>query len=375
MIISELQGGENDPDQLLDQELTATAFHAHPYRHPTIGWLERSADDDARRPLRLLPALLRAEQRDAGHRRRRRHRTMRCGASSSTSAGFRPAHVRRGSARASPSSSGERRVTIAKEGTTAYLKIGVPRARGRRPDFLPDAGARCGADRREGREPVGELPHAAAAAQRAPVSRARRHGAGLVRVRRAAPDRSIRSSTRSRVTATEGVPLEAVEEAALSRSSTRPRATASRRRELQQAKHQLRARLVFENDSVTNIAHQLGYFRDHRELDAVHALAGSAIEAVTLDAGRRGGGRVPACHQPHGRLVRAVPYAATRIADERRSSRAVAPARAGARQRCRRAGTSRPRRTPAVTMHRGGHAREAARSARNGSGWRISSRG
>ena len=27
------------PTQLLDQELTATAFRAHPYRHPTIGWL------------------------------------------------------------------------------------------------------------------------------------------------------------------------------------------------------------------------------------------------------------------------------------------------------------------------------------------------
>src|SRR6476659_3233020 len=39
VIISERQGGENDPDQLLDQELTATAFKAHPYRHPTIGWL------------------------------------------------------------------------------------------------------------------------------------------------------------------------------------------------------------------------------------------------------------------------------------------------------------------------------------------------
>ena len=39
VIISELQGGENDPDQLLDQELIATAFKAHTYRHPTIGWL------------------------------------------------------------------------------------------------------------------------------------------------------------------------------------------------------------------------------------------------------------------------------------------------------------------------------------------------
>src|SRR6187397_1629411 len=39
VIISELQGGENDPDLFLDQELTAIAFKAHPYRHPTIGWL------------------------------------------------------------------------------------------------------------------------------------------------------------------------------------------------------------------------------------------------------------------------------------------------------------------------------------------------
>ena len=40
VIISELQGGENDPDQLLDTEVTATAFRAHPYRHPTIGWID-----------------------------------------------------------------------------------------------------------------------------------------------------------------------------------------------------------------------------------------------------------------------------------------------------------------------------------------------
>src|SRR5579871_2019517 len=39
VIISELHGGENDPDQFLDQEVVATAFKAHPYRHPTIGWL------------------------------------------------------------------------------------------------------------------------------------------------------------------------------------------------------------------------------------------------------------------------------------------------------------------------------------------------
>ena len=39
VIISELHGGDNDPEQLLDTEVTAAAFKAHPYRHPTIGWL------------------------------------------------------------------------------------------------------------------------------------------------------------------------------------------------------------------------------------------------------------------------------------------------------------------------------------------------
>ena len=39
VIISELQGAENDPEQRLDTEITATAFKAHPYRHPTIGWI------------------------------------------------------------------------------------------------------------------------------------------------------------------------------------------------------------------------------------------------------------------------------------------------------------------------------------------------
>ena len=49
VIISELQGGENDPDQLLEIEVNAAAFKAHPYGHPTIGWLsdlQRMTRDD-----------------------------------------------------------------------------------------------------------------------------------------------------------------------------------------------------------------------------------------------------------------------------------------------------------------------------------------
>ena len=74
VIISELQGGENDPEQLLDTEVTATAFKVHPYHHPTIGWLpdlQTMTRDDLYGHYRKL---LRAVECHAGDRRRRRHR-------------------------------------------------------------------------------------------------------------------------------------------------------------------------------------------------------------------------------------------------------------------------------------------------------------
>ena len=60
-------------------------------------------------------------------------------------------------------------------------------------------------------------------------------------------------------TAMEGVPPAAVETAAIEEIES-VRAEGVRLDELSRAKRQLRARLVFENDSVTNIAHQIGYF-------------------------------------------------------------------------------------------------------------------
>jgi zinc protease len=52
--------------------------------------------------------------------------------------------------------------------------------------------------------------------------------------------------------------------------------------ELRKAKNQLRARLVFENDSITNIAHQLGFFATIASWQVYGTLA-PRIEAVTLD--------------------------------------------------------------------------------------------
>ena len=49
VIISELRGNENDPGELLDRETVAAAFRAHPYRWPVIGWqsdIESMTRDD-----------------------------------------------------------------------------------------------------------------------------------------------------------------------------------------------------------------------------------------------------------------------------------------------------------------------------------------
>jgi zinc protease len=52
--------------------------------------------------------------------------------------------------------------------------------------------------------------------------------------------------------------------------------------ELDRAKAQLRARLIFDNDSITNIAHQLGYFETVGSVDLFTGLR-PRIEAVTVE--------------------------------------------------------------------------------------------
>jgi zinc protease len=61
------------------------------------------------------------------------------------------------------------------------------------------------------------------------------------------------------LTAMEGVALASLEEATLA-TVEQVREQGITAEELRRAQRQLRARLVFENDSVTNIAHQLGFF-------------------------------------------------------------------------------------------------------------------
>jgi len=288
VIISELQGGENDPDQLLDQELTATAFRLHPYRHPTIGWLSD----------------LKAMTRDDlyGHYRRfyvPNNATLVIVGDLSTDEVLRAveSHFGRLEARdvgtrahpVEPEQLGERRVTIAKEGTTAYLKIGFHGPAVTDDDFFPmlvlDA-ALTGA----------KGINLWASFRTPPPQRSTRLYQALVNSGLASAVNGGMVPTQQpflytiSITATEGTALARVEEAAL-RAIDRVRTDGITPDELTKARNQLRARLVFENDSITNIAHQLGYFEtiaSWRDYPSVaRKIAAVTLEQVALVAAKR----------------------------------------------------------------------------------------
>jgi len=82
------------------------------------------------------------------------------------------------------------------------------------------------------------------------------------------------------LTATDGTSLQGLEDATLTEIE-RVRTEGVTEAEVQKARNQLRARLVFENDSITNIGHQLGYFQTIGSWRLYPALR-ERIEAVTV---------------------------------------------------------------------------------------------
>jgi zinc protease len=279
VIISELQGGENDPDQLLDQEVTAAAFRAHPYRHPTIGWLpdlETMTRDDLYGYYRRFyvpnnATLVVVGDVDTDETLRLAQKRF---------GPIQPRDVGRRTYTREPEQLGERRLTGSKEGTTAYLKLAYHAPAATDPDFVPllvlDAvlsGAKGISLWASFRTPP---PQRSARLYQALVNTglASAVSGGLV------PTQDPFLYTIS-LTATESTPLPALEAAALAEID-RVRTQGITPQELRKAKNQLRARLVFEQDSITNIAHQLGYFATIGDW-RFHLGIADRIDAVTID--------------------------------------------------------------------------------------------
>jgi zinc protease len=279
VIISELQGGENDPDQLLDQELTAVAFNAHPYRHPTIGWLsdlQSMSRDDLYGFYRChyvpnnatLVVVGDVEADDAFARAERMFGAI------------PPGEITRRRYTAEPPQAGERRVRLRKEGTTAYLKVGyhAPAIHdGRFFALLALDAILTGAKGlnlwASFRVPP---PQRSARLYRALVER----GLASAVSGWLAPTQDPFLYTLS-LTATDGTSLSALE-SALFDAIDHVRQNGITQAELTRAKAQLKARLIFESDSVTNIAHQLGYFETIANADVFLTLP-ARIAAVSLD--------------------------------------------------------------------------------------------
>jgi zinc protease len=279
VIISELQGGENDPDQLLDQELTATAFKAHTYRHPTIGWLSdlrTMSRDDLYGYYRryyvpnnaTLVIVGDVNADDAVKHAEEQFGRIQPGADVTRIRTLEPEQT------------GERRVVLRREGTAAYWKAAFHAPAAAEKGFMPLIVLDAVLTGAKGLNLWSSF--------RVPPPQRR------ARLYRALVERGLASSVSGSIlpteqpflytvsaTATDGISLAAVE-AALIEQLDQVARTGITADELTRAKAQLRARLVFENDSVTNIAHQLGYFATIAAPD-VFRNAPERIAAVSLD--------------------------------------------------------------------------------------------
>ena len=287
VIISELKGGENDPEQLLDIELTAAAFRVHPYQHPTIGWLqdlETMTRDDLYNHYRRYytpanAALVIVGDIDTDDVLRRVEHHF------GPIPGLEP--PKRVTA-VEPAQQAERRVTFRKEGTTAYWRAAYHAPPFASPDFFPllfvDAAlsGASGLNLWSG--------HKVPTPQRS------------ARLYRSVVDRGLASSVGGALlptehsflyyiwaTVAEGQFLQNVEDAIL-QEVDRIMHSGITEGEFAKVRAQLRARFVYDSDSVTDIAHQLGYFetidswRSYQEL--IPKLATVTLDQVNAAARR-----------------------------------------------------------------------------------------
>lgn len=179
-----------------------------------------------------------------------------------------------------PPQLGERRVNVERAGTTAYLKLAYHAPAASDPDFFAtlvlDAVLTGAKGLNLWSSFRGVPPQRKARLYTALVERglASAVGGALLATR----DPFLYTIS---LTAMAGVDLDTLEGAALD-AIDRIRRDGVTESEVARARRQLFARLVFENDSVTNIAHQLGYFETVTGAGFADAVV-DRIAAVTVD--------------------------------------------------------------------------------------------
>ena len=279
VIISELQGGENDPEQLLDTEVTSTAFKVHPYHHPTIGWLtdlQTMTRDDLYGHYRryYVPSnatLVIVGDVDTDDVLKKVEKQF-----GAIPPGAPPARIRQ----VEPEQQAERRVVLRKEGTTAYWKAAFHAPAFEDESFFPLLVADAVLNGAAGLNIWSG----------GGVSRPQRSA----RLYRALVDKGLASNVSGSLMPTqhpylygiyasvaEGQTLAAVEEVVLAEID-RLRSGGITPEELKKVHAQLRARFVYDGDSVTDIAHQIGYFETIASWPAYHSLR-NRLDGVTIE--------------------------------------------------------------------------------------------
>jgi len=279
VIISELQGGENDPEQLLDIEVNSTAFKVHPYHHPTIGWLtdlKTMTREDLyghyRKyyvPSNATLVIVGDVDTDATLKSVEKH-------FGGIAGGAAPQRVKQ----VEPEQQAERRLVLRKPGTTAYFKAAFHAPAFTDQSFFPLLVADAVLNGATGLNIWSG----------GGVARPQRSA----RLYRALVDKSLASSVTGQLMPTqhpylygiyasvaEGQTLAAVEEVVL-REIEHLCAHGITPEELKKVHAQLRARFVYDGDSVTDIAHQIGYFETIAEWPAYHMLR-TRLDAVTIE--------------------------------------------------------------------------------------------
>jgi zinc protease len=279
VVISELQGGENDPHTFLEREVVGCAIQAHPYRWPTIGYLSdlrAITREDLYRHYRTyyvpnnailvisgdfaVPQALKLVRRHFGRIPR----------------GDAPPPVRT----LEPEQFGERRVVLRRPSGAAYLHIACPAPAVSEKDFAPllvaDGILAGGASLNIWSGHQGRGPSKSSRLYRAVVEKDLAVEVGTQVVATRQPFLySIQATVK------DGVDPKRVEAAILSEVERLGRG-AIEDRDLERAKNQILARHAFDNESVTDMAHQLGFFEtlgDHRLGTGLP----ERVQAVTAD--------------------------------------------------------------------------------------------